>query len=299
MADPLILLAPPRSFTSVVCAMVGQHPEMYSVPELNMFVSETMRERENILQKTGTGVAGLLRTVAQLFGGEQTVQTVMLAKRWVQFRMDSACVSVMRELMAQAAPRAMVQKSPREVRKVEYMQRMRRAFPNAKYLHLLRHPRPQGHSLLDLYGPLVGKLGALDFSTSPPTRDPQRLWFSDHSNICAFLESVPKEQKLRIRGEDLLENPEEHMRQIAEWLGVRTDDAAIKEMLHPERSDFAGLGPINARLGNDPKFLKEPALRAPSKKQKKPSLDGPLGWRKDGKGFSPEVIQMAMEFGYN
>src|SRR5260221_9464285 len=32
-ADPVFILALPRSFSSVVCGMLGQHPQMYGLPE--------------------------------------------------------------------------------------------------------------------------------------------------------------------------------------------------------------------------------------------------------------------------
>ena len=34
MAAPLFILAPPRSYTSLFNAMIGQHPEAYGLPEL-------------------------------------------------------------------------------------------------------------------------------------------------------------------------------------------------------------------------------------------------------------------------
>ena len=40
MTQPLFILAPPRSFTTVTSAMIGQHPEMYGLPETNLFVAE-------------------------------------------------------------------------------------------------------------------------------------------------------------------------------------------------------------------------------------------------------------------
>jgi hypothetical protein len=109
-----------------------------------------MRERQGLLTRARTGTPGLLRAVAQLYGGEQTIQTVALAKRWIQFRLESACVSVMRELAEKVAPRILVEKSPRTARRVEHMQRIRRAFPITKFIHLLRHPRPQSESYLKL-----------------------------------------------------------------------------------------------------------------------------------------------------
>jgi hypothetical protein len=32
----MLILCPPRSFSSVVSAMIGQHPQLYGFPELNL-----------------------------------------------------------------------------------------------------------------------------------------------------------------------------------------------------------------------------------------------------------------------
>jgi len=46
MNHPLLILASPRSFTSVICAALGQHPQMYELPELHLFVADTLAGRE-------------------------------------------------------------------------------------------------------------------------------------------------------------------------------------------------------------------------------------------------------------
>jgi hypothetical protein len=154
MRDPVFILAPPRSFTSVVCAMLGQHPQMYGLPEVNLFVAETIAERAGVTARPRWSQHGLLRVVAQLFAGEQTVQTIALAQRWLEIRANSTCVSVFRELVQKISPQILVDKSPRTIQHSEYMQRVRRAFPSARFIHLLRHPRSQGESLWNLGGGL-------------------------------------------------------------------------------------------------------------------------------------------------
>ena len=42
MKDPLIILSPPRSFSSVISTMIGQHPQIYGFPELHLFSGETL-----------------------------------------------------------------------------------------------------------------------------------------------------------------------------------------------------------------------------------------------------------------
>jgi hypothetical protein len=118
-----------------------------------------------------------------------------------------------------------------------------------------------------------------------------------HVNICTFLDGLPKGQQMCVRGEDLLRDPDAYLRRIAAWLGLRTDNEAIQAMKHPEQSPYAGFGPLNARLGNDPSFLENPALRN-GPQARKPTLEGPLRWRRDGGEFSPEVKELARAFGY-
>jgi hypothetical protein len=83
---------------------------------------------------------------------------------------------------------------------------------------------------------------------------------------------------------------------ICRWLGIRDDEEAIDEMMHPERSPFACFGPINALFGNDPNFLLGPTFRP--HKVKFPRLDRPVPWRDDNQGLHPKVVALAQEFGY-
>jgi hypothetical protein len=197
-----------------------------------------------------------------------------------------------------AAPRRLVDKSPSTVLHLERLHRLRRAFPDAFYLHLLRHPRSQGESLWRLRGERAAEeLNAMDHGSDPPVVDLQLAWYRMHLNIVSFLDGVGEDQWLRLRGEDLLADLDNELPRVAKWLGIAAGTAAVDAMKHPERSPFAGFGPPNARLGNDPDFLRDPVLRE-SKHRSEPSLDGPVPWRTDGEGLSSEVVALAHAFGY-
>jgi hypothetical protein len=281
MGDPLIILAPPHSFTSVVCAMIGQHPQLYDLPEVNLFVAETMRERALDVSWSKYHQDGLLRAVAQLTAGEQTPRAIRLAQRWIDDRAERSCVSVFEELAEEVRPRILVDKSPRTTMRCEYMQRVRRAYPNAKYIHLLRDPR--SHLESD-NGDQRAHLSV-------------RRWYSRHINIVTFLDGLPPGQKLRVRGEDILGDPDTYLLRIAGWLDVRADEEAIEAMKHPERSPYARFGPVNARFGNNPGFQRSPALRrgSPRPGHSQRSADP----QKYGFSFSPEVEELAREFSYD
>ncbi|MBD1833396.1 sulfotransferase [Cyanobacteria bacterium FACHB-472] len=297
--QPVFILASPRSFTSLVCAMLGQHPEAYGVPELNLFVTDTL---EQFLQRMSGfrrfQLHGLLRTVAQLYGGEQSLYSIEMAHRWISTRLDHSVGEVYRELCEKVAPLRIIDKSPVYAANRATLNRIRKTFPNAYYLHLIRHPRTQGQSLMNVRGGQIMAVmfNSVDRSTNPPTVDPQYKWYRMQSTILDFLSNIPKQQKMHVLGETLLNEPQLYLEKICTWLNFSWNETILEGMLHPEDSPYAKLGPYGAHLGNDPNFLKSPAFRyqpvTPSK------LEGSLPWREDGKGFIPEVVKLAQELGY-
>ena len=100
----------------------------------------------------------------------------------------------------------------------------------------------------------------------------------------------------RLRGELLMAEPERHLREICQWIGLRDDEEAMTAMMHPEDSPFACFGPVDALFGNDPNFLRRPNFKP--HQPRLPALDSPLEWREDGAPLRPEVIDLAQAFGY-
>lgn len=322
MAEPLFILATPRAFSSVVSTMLGQHPQMYGLPETHLFVDDSLegwwaRASGESFQMTH----GLLRAVADIFFGGQTEETVALAIAWLKRRGTFTSGMVFEELARAVAPAILIEKSPNSVYSTESLQRLQRFFPQARFMHLVRHPRGYCSSVIKYmrtlakpaYQPRDGSvrvgppewLNVLAHFAHPTSDadggsseeiDPQGGWYVYNHNVARFLESVPADQQLTMRGEDLLQDPDRQLVEITRWLGVRTDSDAVDEMKHPERSPYARFGPRGARLGNDILFLERPAIR-PGRGHEQ-SLDGPLSWRTDGAGFTPEVAALARRLGY-
>jgi hypothetical protein len=295
--------------------MLGQHPQMYGLPETHLFSCETLAERwARCVEATYPMSDGLLRAVAELFFGEQTVESVERAAGWLRRRHDLTTGGLFELLARRAHPLILVDKSPSLIYQVEWMRRAYSMFPDARFLHLLRHPRgfcesipkyirerlrhgsiPPSHWLLVLcsYRPPAGIAWE---PPPPPARDAQWAWYTLNRNVADFLGEIPPSQWLRIHGEDVLSEPEEALGRIARWLEIRDDPDALEAMKRPELSPYACFGPPNARYGNDVFFIRSPALRPG--RASVGSLDGPLSWRADGHGFAPEVRRLAEEFGY-
>jgi hypothetical protein len=296
---PLIILGSPRSFTSLTCAMLGQHPEAYGFPELNLFLKERIDELIEFMSGyKQIQLHGLLRTVAHLYSGEQSLLSLEMARRWLMPRMQSTTVDVYKELCERIAPLRGIDKSPAYSQHRITLMRIGEAFPDAYYLHLVRNPRTQGESIMNVaHGVMAVLSNSIDYSTDPPTVDPQISWQEVQETILAYLENIPEDRKLCLRGEAVLSDPEPYLRRICRWLGMADDDRAVTAMLHPEDSPFACLGPLGAHLGNDINFLQSPALRRGTVRC--PSLEGPLPWRRDGRGFSDSVLGLARTLGYD
>jgi hypothetical protein len=332
LAPPLFILAPPRSCTSVVGAMLGRHPQTYGIPETHLFGRETLAVWWKWTEDPSHGSkAGLLRTVAELFFGGQTAATVWRARGWLRRRLHLTTGAVVELLAQRLHPRMLVEKSPNVVYYATSLKRAYAMFPEARFLHLLRHPRAHGESVLkyvewaqktwpERLGRSTVTAGNFPLThwtrglcTFPPASpapgedpepelpegslDPQWSWYTLNRNIVDFLDGVPAAQVRRVRSEDLLADPDSFLYELVTWLGLRDDPEAIEEMKHPERSPFASFGPLGARGGNDYFFMKSPVLRPASAKPM--SLDGPLSWRPDGRGFAPVVRRLALEFGYS
>jgi hypothetical protein len=318
-AGPLVVLGAPRSFTSVIGAMLGRHPQLYGLPETHLFCCETLAEWwQRAAEATHSMTHGLLRTVAELYFGGQTEATVRRASGWLRRRLHLGTGALLDVLAERVSPLILMEKSPSMVYQVEYMRRAQALFPQARFIHLVRHPRAHGESVLKYVewearawtanrgGPLPPHHWVLHLCSFPPppdageagegTPDPQWGWYALNRNIADFLEGVPAAQVYRVRGEHLLTEPDTALPALASWLGLRDDPEAVEEMKHPERSPFACYGPRGARYGNDQIFLQDPVLRPT--RAKPLSLEGALPWRADGGGFAPEVRRLAQEFGY-
>ncbi|MCU0839639.1 MAG: sulfotransferase [Rhodospirillales bacterium] len=269
MQPPLFILSPPRSFTTVTCAMLGNHPEMFGLAETNLFAAETLSELARLFRWRPRFRHGLLRSLAELGFAEQSEETVEAAKAWLAENEELSTAEVFTILAEWAGPRTVIDKSPLHVYAAGALQRMQRGFADAYYLHLTRHPAGMLASsaeirdkLLDVAEFMEGIIGVKpNLAIGNGDIDPEKAWLKPHFNIMEFLEGVEPGRQIRLKGEDVLENPRRYLAEICEWLGRRYDEPAMTAMLHPEQSPFAAKGPRNARFGNDPKFMDSPKLR--------------------------------------
>jgi hypothetical protein len=285
---PVFILCAMRSYSSLICAMLGQHPELYGLPEINLAVADDIDGVMNFYAKRPHGMHGLLRTVAQLQSGAQTEETIAAASAWVEARRGWTTVQMLDWIEEQVAPRRIVDKSPVTVRSPEMLQRLYRMRPDASFLHIVREPGAVCRSIDRLHETIDAETG-----TSLRSRvDAEQVWLKCNDNVRAFKASLPPGQCMTLQGEAFLGEFQTYAPQVCDLLGISSDKQALDAMLHPETSPYACIGPENAKYGNDPNFLEHPAFTP------RPIEVTLLEEGINGRPFSARTRKLAREWGY-
>jgi hypothetical protein len=237
--------------------MLGRHPELFALPEQNLFLANTLRELLEWEEEAGTKqgyLAGLKRAVAELEFGGQGDDALGEAAVWIQRRWSWRTDRMFWWLTERVGPRVLLYKSPRTTLARSSMNRMLAAAPRARYLHLVREPAA---AIAD-WASTVGESGV------QVNRFFAELWVQCQRAMLETECSMGTGQMLRVRGEEVLNRPAESMRKIVGWLGLAADDGDLKRMEHPEDWLFAGSLPGLHDGDNDTGFLRDPKLRPAS-----------------------------------
>jgi hypothetical protein len=299
---PLLILAPEKTGGTLLCAMLGQHPEMYGLMETRLFTRNEMYEWLHDFAH-GNAADGLLRTVAEVIFGDQSGKSIGLARNWVRERANRSTVDVFSELVAFVHPLLVVERTPMIVYRSEHLHRVRRQFHEMKFLHLVVHPACHARRIVACFEQQCSvrptrTYRALDDPESiffrlvepregTPAYASHAPWLRTHTSIAKFLAKIPAERQMRMRIEDLLAQPRSLMETVARWLGLRTDEEAVESMLCPEQWPFASSGPRIAPSGGDLQFLANPHL-----------LSGP-DCEGEAVSLPLEAVELAQSFGYS
>ncbi len=291
MPEPLFILATARSYTSLIGTMIGQHPQIYGLPEVNLAVADTLGGMMQVLKGPfAFAQAGTLRLLAEINDGKQTEASIERARQWMTQRPHWSTQAVFEYIQSKVGEdRILLDKSPATVMQSASLERLHGMFPNANFLHLIRHPITTGKSALTLREAQGVKRNV----------DPEFDWLNSRSNIVEFMDKLPLGQCMNIKAEMLLSDPPKYLAQICEWLGISSEPDAIDAMMHPETSPFACIGPPSARYGSDPNFLENPVLDMSRLQNiKEPPLDTPIPWRDDGSILLDDTQRLCRRFGY-
>lgn len=292
---PIFLLAAPFSGASYLAGVLGQHPQLYAVPELDLFMADTVGELLEIFEiGQGTHGQGLLRAIAELECGGQTDDGIDAARVWLQERAQWRSGELLDAIRQRVAPRRLVVPDTETPLRLADLLRLRGAAAGATIVQLLRHPYSAGigHAAW-LNERLFVPIDFKDHGRHPPIIDPQLAWFRAHRNI----ERQFGDGALRLRIEDLDAQPVTALQNLCAQLRIDGGAAALDAMSRPDDWIFAGYGPRAAPYGLEPEVLEDIVL--PAGWNPVPRLDGALPWRPDGAAFSPDLVALARVLGYH
>jgi len=290
LPPPIIVLGTRSTAVAVVGAMLGRNSAAFAFPQLNLFVSETLEGVVTAAVDTSnTHLHGLLRALAYIYGSEQTIISVGMARRWIMRRLPWPTSQVFDELRRRVAPQRVIDKSPVYSRNAKCLERIRKSSPDAYYVHVIEHPLTPGAATKRNVTPNTGQQSPND-KVSP--RD-QLQWLEAQRGISQGLTGVAPERLAVLRMESLLADPRSALADLCGRLDLPNDETAVADMLHPEHSPFAGPGPVGANVGDDPAFLRDPTF--PPKTI--PGPPDPSQWNE--KDVVPEVAQFAAQYGYD
>lgn len=302
---PVYVVAAPHMYGAHLTAMLGRNPAAFALPETNLALAETleMLVRE-LMGLRGPQLHGLLRALALLLSGEQSMASVEMAWRWIFGHTHWPTEKVARFLRQRIAPQVAVERVTAALYEEAALPRLAEAEPDAVYVRLTRHPMGFGRAVMASAGGATAQiLGGWDRRGAEPVLDPQFLWLTSERRIDAVLAGMPAAACHALRIEDLLATPRAGLTALAEKLHLPHDSGSVARMLQPEHGPFSGFGPLGANYGEDPDFLADPRLPDaagnPLLTLPDLSLDGALPWRADGAGFTGEVVARARAWGYS
>lgn len=293
LPPPIIIVGTRPAATALVGAMIGRNPAAFGLPQLNLFMSDTLEEMLKAKpDPRQTHVHGLLRAVAYIYGGEQTINSIAMARRWVLRRLSWPTGQVFNALRKEVAPQRLVEKSAVNCEDAKCLERIRTACPDACYVHVVEHPlTPGAPTAPGERRSLRG--GGRRRAGSEGLPGNQLQWLNGQHLIAEATKHVKPEQLAVLRMEDLLADPHTQLSALCARLDLPNDEVAVAEMLHPENSPFAAFGPVGANVGDVIEFLADPTFPP------KGLSGGQSSSRQGAERMLPEVAQSAARYGYS
>ena len=140
-----------------------------------------------------------------------------------------------------AAPRILVDKTPRYTKSLYLLQQAEEMFEAPKYIHLTRHPYAVMESFIrNRFDKHQVEDDEKDSYTLAET-----YWTRGNTNVLEFAKQLDKERYHRLRYEDLVREPAKTMNNLCEFLGIPFEESAI----HPYEGRRMADGP------GDPNFF--------------------------------------------
>lgn len=298
-APACAIVAAPYSGAAVLAAMLGRHPDLCAVPELNLALAPTVRELMYVFERAQGPVAdGLLRAIGRLAFGRTDDDTIVRAQRWLSERRHLTTETILHELSVLAGPAGLVVHDSDSALRPNDLLRLIQSTAPTPIVHLVRHPWSQGLVAVErLADRLFVPADFRDHAFVPSTLDPQIAWLRANENIERWVGRCAPERLIRVLWDELVNEPHLVLGNLCQHLSLSFDPTILATMLEYDRWEFWGYGPRMAPFGLDLEVLEPLGNDLLDRAFAWPSLDRPLPWRPDGAGFDQAVKALAKKLG--
>ncbi|MBK9015689.1 MAG: sulfotransferase [Saprospiraceae bacterium] len=195
--------------------MLAGHPGLFACNELQLLHFETLAERAEAYQgKFSLWSEGLVRAVMEL-NDCNADEAKLLLHNFEKHGMTTR--EMFEQLQEWVGERLIVDKSPSYVLDEAALEKAVADFPNARFIHLVRHPYSMVKSFEKYHMDQVLYLHPHDYN---PRQLGELVWLESQRNAVDFLKKMPANQQFRMVYEDLVKTPETVMRAMCEALEI-------------------------------------------------------------------------------
>ncbi len=244
----VFILAPPRSGSTLLRAMLAGHPRLFAPPELVLLPFNTLQERaEAFTGRNSHWLEGSVRALMQLKELDaEAAQRMMqeLTNRGLSVK------AFYRQLQRWIGDRRLVDKSTTYPLRVETLERAEAMFSQPLYIHLQRHPYGMIRSFEKAHLDRVFFQYQHPFSVRELA---ELIWTIGYQNILAFLQQIPEQRQYTVKFEELLSRPRQELGKICEFLGLEPVPTMLAAQSDRKTRMTDGLHPQSIMVG-DPGF---------------------------------------------
>lgn len=238
---PVFVLCSPRCGSTLLRVMLAGNQHLFAPPELHLMQYEDLAARNHQMEGGKFLAIGLVKAVAGLKNLSMKKAQAMV-NGWADEGKTSAEVYAL--LLADAAPRLLVDKTPTYSEHLATLNRIGENFPDARFIHLIRHPYAVMDSIMRLNKkPLVRQFVFRDEIHGQ--QHAEQVWYQANLNCVRFLGELPAERHISMRYEDMVTDPEASMRRLCSFLNVAYEDAMTQPYEGDRMTSGIAIGDVN------------------------------------------------------
>ena len=221
-ANWIFILSAPRSGSTLLTRMLGNHLNIESPMELHLAGFETLGGRSEFYQGQEPLLVGLEKALEDIYTQEEAelIQGTLNASTPIK-----ECYQALSE---GTIKRYIIDKTVGYSMSLERLKTIVDLIDKPLFLFLRRHPAAVVESLVkngitSVYDSVKQTLG----EASTPEAISRYVWEHSNGNIDTFLETIPDRSICTVYYEDLVVNPKRCMAEICQWLNLEDNESLL------------------------------------------------------------------------